>query len=467
MYWKRSVQVFLLGSGLLVFGVGCSVVDAVFNSPAGNAASARSPQRMAAIGRMYENQGRLTWAQVMYRRALKAELGNKVVRERLAEIAVLKSQRSFNSTTLNTRKAIAVADSLKPRTQTRYAHPSTPETAEQLIVAVTEDAADITVDVSASVTDNVVESLASAATATEDDSANTLLAPDSPTSADSLTAALPASVDGASNEAAIRGLTFAPAASVHIAETHVVPESTSEVATIGYQGPGNLDVTTLSLAAEWTEAGRVVTVEQVASWMDTPKEFGDELFTALQYGENDGVKALAAVLLTEVSPNDEQINQTLERAAADGADLLKVTALDALAQRGAITNEGVDQLLEFLADGDSDLRSQAASSLRNCADTDWAAQCVEGLSELLSDEDASIVAMAASTLGDFGGDAVEVCDDLQRLAVEQTDPYVLEAVSVALQRITNGGQENTAFSLPPVEDSTSDLSQSELLPVVE
>ena len=129
--------------------------------------------------------------------------------------------------------------------------------------------------------------------------------------------------------------------------------------------------------------------------------------------------------------------------------------------------KGVDQLLEFLADGDSDLRSQAASSLRNCADTDWAAQCVEGLSELLSDEDASIVAMAASTLGDFGGDAVEVCDDLQRLAVEQTDPYVLEAVSVALQRITNGGQENTAFSLPPVEDSTSDLSQSELLPVVE
>ncbi|MCP4513243.1 MAG: hypothetical protein GY826_43360, partial [Fuerstiella sp.] len=68
MFCKRSVQVFLLGSGLSMFGVGCAVVDAVVSSPPGNnAAKSASPQRLAAIGRMFENQGRLGHAQVMYR----------------------------------------------------------------------------------------------------------------------------------------------------------------------------------------------------------------------------------------------------------------------------------------------------------------------------------------------------------------------------------------------------------------
>ena len=158
----------------------------------------------------------------------------------------------------------------------------------------------------------------------------------------------------------------------------------------------------------------------------------------------------------EVSPDDVKINQALQNATVAGADLLKVTALEALIQRGAITNEGINLLLTILADGDADIRSQAASSLRNCADSEWTQQCVQGLSELLSDQDSSVVAMAASTLGDFGSHAATVRVDLQRLAVEQTDPHVLEAVSVALQRILNSHPRESAVALPPVLDSTQD-----------
>ena len=212
----------------------------------------------------------------------------------------------------------------------------------------------------------------------------------------------------------------------------------------------------MSLAEEWTLADRVVSVEQMAIWIELPENYSDEFFTALQYGENDGVKALAAMMLTEVSPDDVKINQALQNATVAGADLLKVTALEALIQRGAITNEGINLLLTILADGDADIRSQAASSLRNCADSEWTQQCVQGLSELLSDQDSSVVAMAASTLGDFGSHAATVRVDLQRLAVEQTDPHVLEAVSVALQRILNSHPRESAVALPPVLDSTQD-----------
>ncbi len=269
------------------------------------------------------------------------------------------------------------------------------------------------------------------------------------------------------SEDAVLGMEFAPAAKVHVADMPATLAPIREIATVGYEGQGSHKINSVSLAAEWTAADRVVTVEQVASWMEVPQEHSDELFTALQHGESDGVKALAAMLLTDVSPDDESINQSLRQAAAEGSGLLKVTALDALIQRRVITKKGIDDLLVFLADGDSDLRSQAASSLRNCSDSQWAAQCVDGLGKLLSDEDIGVVAMAASTLGDFGGQAVKVCGDLQRLAVEQNDPYVLEAVSVALQRILNDRRKNTPVTLPPVDDSTPAVGQGQLLPIVE
>ena len=649
MCWKRSVQVLLLGSGLSMFGVGCAVVDAVVNSPAGTTSKPASPQRMAAIGRIFENQGHLAQAQMMYRKVLQAEPGNLVARDRMEHIAALKSERSFDALARSTRPAITEADVVQLPARLSPPEALTPDTAERLIVTATDEFVEIVPVVSASSSDHdsVIESLPAAAAVTENnvttESEDFLSAADTvaastridrevvaatdesdeiipvvsasssdhdsvieslPTAAavtennvtdasedfmpaddtvaasiridsevvaatdesdeiipvvsasssdhDSVIESLPAAaavtennvtdasedflpaadtvaattgidseVVAATDESdeiipvvsasssdhdsvieslstaatvtehnvttesedflpaadtvaattgidsevsAARRLNFAPGADLQGVALYATSEPPGENVTIGYDGQAPAFV---SLAAGWTLADRAVKFEQVARWMEEPWSYSDELFAALQYGENDGVKALAAVLLTDASPDDKKINQALEHAAAVGSDLLKVTALDALVQRSAVTNEGIDDLLAFLTNGNSDIRSHAASSLRNCADSEWATRCVVGLGELLTDEDASVVAMAASTLGDFGSHAAPVCGDLQRLAVEQTDPYLLEAVSVTLQRILNGDSEGTAVTLPPIEEATPDLNESEFSPKVE
>ncbi len=523
MCWKRSVQVLLLGSGLSMFGVGCAVVDAVVNSPAGTTSKPASPQRMAAIGRIFENQGHLAQAQMMYRKVLQAEPGNLVARDRMEHIAALKSERSFDALARSTRPAITEADVVQLPARLSPPEALTPDTAERLIVTATDEFVEIVPVVSASSSDHdsVIESLPAAAAVTENnvttESEDFLSAADtvaastridrevvaatdesdeiipvvsaSSSDHDSVIESLPAAaavtennVTDASEDflpaadtvaattgidsevSAARRLNFAPGADLQGVALYATSEPPGENVTIGYDGQAPAFV---SLAAGWTLADRAVKFEQVARWMEEPWSYSDELFAALQYGENDGVKALAAVLLTDASPDDKKINQALEHAAAVGSDLLKVTALDALVQRSAVTNEGIDDLLAFLTNGNSDIRSHAASSLRNCADSEWATRCVVGLGELLTDEDASVVAMAASTLGDFGSHAAPVCGDLQRLAVEQTDPYLLEAVSVTLQRILNGDSEGTAVTLPPIEEATPDLNESEFSPKVE
>jgi hypothetical protein len=454
MFWKRSVQVFLLGSGLSVFGVGCAVVDAVVSSPPGNAARSASPQRMAAIGRMFENQGHLAQAQVMYRKVLEAEPGNLVAKQRMEYIAVLESERTFDAAR-STRQAIAVADSLKPSATPNRSKAAEPELPEMVVIAAKDDSAGISEVVQTSVVDD--QSVIETAAVTREIATTTIaVSEELSTFAESGIVAdtdfVPTETSTDTAEAAVPFLVFAPAAGSHGVATYDAPAPSEKIDSTDHEGQGGQDETSVSLAAEWTLADRVVTVEQIANWIESPQSYSDEFFTALQFGENDGVKSLAAMMLTEVSSDDEKIDQALQHAAVTGSDLLKVTALDALIQRDAITNEGIDQLLVILADGHSDIRSQAASSLRNCADSEWAPQCVQGLGELLSDSDSRVVAMAASTLGDFGSRAASVRGELQRLAVEQTDPYVLEAVSVALQRILSGHPRDSAVALPPVEE---------------
>ena len=55
MHWKRLVHAFLLGTGMSVVGVGCAAVDALVSSPAGRGASSSSPERLIAVGRVFEN----------------------------------------------------------------------------------------------------------------------------------------------------------------------------------------------------------------------------------------------------------------------------------------------------------------------------------------------------------------------------------------------------------------------------
>ncbi|MCA9049753.1 MAG: tetratricopeptide repeat protein, partial [Planctomycetaceae bacterium] len=113
MDWKRFTKSVLMCSGLSLTAPGCAVMDALVSSPAGHGAADNSPERLTAIGRVFENQGRLAHAESMYRRALKSDPKNTVARERMEFIASLRNERHYNSSSESTERAVAMADSVR------------------------------------------------------------------------------------------------------------------------------------------------------------------------------------------------------------------------------------------------------------------------------------------------------------------------------------------------------------------
>lgn len=112
MHWNRSALILFLCSGFCALNFGCAAIDAIVSSPAGHSAQRGEAKRMAAIGRVFENQGHYRQAQVMYRRALKAQPGNIVAQERLQYIASMQAEREFRASEESTLAAVAMADSL-------------------------------------------------------------------------------------------------------------------------------------------------------------------------------------------------------------------------------------------------------------------------------------------------------------------------------------------------------------------
>lgn len=208
-------------------------------------------------------------------------------------------------------------------------------------------------------------------------------------------------------------------------------------------------VNTISFAEQDDTAGRIefasqwratrpatVTLDEVADWMANPVENRDNLVRGLEHGEDTGVKALAATMLAECPVADEEVNAALIAAFSNDSELLRLAAGDSLIQRGAITDYCVDELIALLASSEAEIRIQAATSLRNCASSEWSARCVHGLAQMLDQSNADVVVVAAATLGDFGADAQPYAAELKKLTTGD-DARVVEASANALKRINS------------------------------
>ena len=415
MHWKRIAHAFLLGTGMSVVGVGCAAVDALVSSPAGRVANGSSPERLVAVGRVFENQGRMNQAQAMYRQALKADPGNSIARERMQFIASMNSTRTFSPSELRAQDAIAVADSLKSRKQI------------EATVSGKATAAKTTAS-------NVALAAAGQAKAVVASKASESFTDD---------AGWVQIVDTGWELAEMEGTNFVEEGASPLL---LVPAAkASSIETVGFEGQMDnsqhslkvvtAEVSHASVQSEWRPSARSrVTFAELSEWLEAPVENQDNLLRAVQSGEDDGVKALAAAMLTECSLNDASINLVLTQACQSASPLLKVTCRDTLIQRGAIDQDGVDELMVLLTDVDPDIRAQAAASLRNCAGTEWAERCVTGLGLLLDDSQSIIVAVAVSTLGDFGADASGHTGRLEKL-MQSDEQVVSEAALVSLNRI--------------------------------
>lgn len=110
----RQPLVLLLGGLLSSSSVGCATINAIVSEHrAGSGEKNVSAEHMVAIGRVFENQGRLDQAEVMYRRALKKNPADSAIRDQLQQLADKKNGRTFGAGTVES--AIAMADKASGR----------------------------------------------------------------------------------------------------------------------------------------------------------------------------------------------------------------------------------------------------------------------------------------------------------------------------------------------------------------
>lgn len=470
MHWKRFTHACVMGLGLSVVGAGCSAVNAVVSSPAGVGATSSSPDRLVAIGRVFENQGHTQRAMAMYRQAMKADPGNSIAQERLDFIAGIDSGRSFTPTERRTRAAIAAADSLRPattnerRTTTRrnirtratglesalsnkkvIASLQAPEPrksiSSQWVSAGYGDAKQSTVT-----TSQAVEATGEFAEAFADD-AGWVQVVDS----DWNLQQEDSQWTTAQSEADIAPDTEVTIETVAFSDEEDNRPTVQMVSIQPAQTTGNWEpaVSEAPIAVEPQAYGEAVSLDELSTWMGDPVGNAENLLRALRNGENEGVTALAATLLAEC-PEDTRIDSALAAACRQSSELIRLTARDAMVQRGAVTNPVVDDLLSLLTSNNGEIRVQAAASLRTMAGTAWSSRCVEGLARMLIEDQPQIVAVAASTLGDFGTEAQQHQASLEHLT-QSTEPHIVEAAHSALTRITGQTRPRADGYLPVLQ----------------
>jgi len=411
--------------------MGCAAVDALVSSPAGHSAHDASPERMAAIGRVFENQGRYARAESMYRKSLSVDPQNDVAARGIRSIATRTTTRSFESEKPTAATMVAMADSLNGR-------PTTRRTPQQRAAAVPTP-----VDVREVIEDQRDQMMASlqpaipqvieesqplpavlpTVDAGEADNIETTTSDGGDIALANTGWQLDPDAAQVTNTAADVALTFAPAAKV------------KDISTVGFEGDDTQVATVASMASSWKSANRRISLEQLLDWSDAPAENRDNLLQAVEDGEDDGVKAYAASMLAECPLDDTGIDEPLLEASDSDSDLIRAAIWDVLTQRGNVTEQAAYELLTLTQANDPGIRAQSAASLRHFAGTEWSPASIEGLEELLADSDPSVVAVAAATLGDFGAEAADSRHALMHLMTNTQDDLVRNAADVSLNRI--------------------------------
>ncbi len=478
MRLRKSTCALLLGGGLSVFNIGCAAVDAIVSSPAGHAARNGSPQRIAAIGRVFENQGRYAQARSMYRQALKNDPNNSVARDRLEYLATI--QPAANRRTA-TEEAIAIADTLAPpKVQRSTASPqpfvvdsvnhnrASNQSAIQMVRAFESpskvEAASLSEDrpfgkASSShsmVADNTLEFAehpevvevqeTEAVQFVETDGLPELTGLES---SSHLAAHAPETVEEGhwadsvgeqipivSRQDALESVEPVEAtATVETVEFAVLQTEKTQEQSIEFDDTELVSWDKVDNVGFWRPTRASVSLSDVLQWGEAPEQHSQQLITAINLGKDAGVQALSVALLGEIDMPDADTITALRQAANTSAPLVKAAALDALVIQGKNDSESLDGLVSLLAGDDPKIRTQAAATLRRMADTEWRDDAINSLHRLLDDENDEVVAVAATSLSDFGAAAVPCRERLIQIAATTSNEMVLEATSVALSRI--------------------------------
>jgi len=425
----RQPLVLLLGSVLTASGFGCSATTALVGDSRPAARQGRdTSERMVAIAQVFEHQGRDEQAEVMYRKALKADPNNAAVREQLQQLAERKKSRKFEAGSANTPIARntpnsrANAASASSSGAVQKSSGSSDVARAKPIRAVQLAAASVA-DSESSSAEKAVATPGSQAELKQTAAVSPMRA-----AKRSVAQELP-NVSSERQTVDASSITFVSASN----ET----ANAIEVAKVSGESLTRVAAAPASVVEPVTSAQRTsrVTSEEVLAVADFPAENAGLLLNGLRYGDSLETQCLAATLLGDCSPDDEVIQKILEKANQAAVDpQLRLAICNSRIQRMEHDVITADCLIQLITTAPAELRVQACSEMRHFAGSQSEDNCVYVLIDALESESPELRAGAAVTLGDFSSLPDSALQRLQGLSRSDSDASVREAATSAIAR---------------------------------
>lgn len=422
----RQPLALLLGGLLSASGIGCSAMNALTSHAGSKAAGGRpSAERLASIGRVFENQGRYDQAEVMYRKALKQNPNDQIIADQLSQLAAKREGRHFGPS--KTANAIALADSVSggrgvSRNVIRQPEASSP-------------AADLALALPAAPAENAVISAEQWVSPPEQKTADvgtTDWTHDPPKAGFAVATSqalpfIPENVTSRSDVSPAAMVAHDPDVSPGIHRADFAPVS----------HPAPLADAEQSITAVEQSPSSMVTTQELLATVSNPQGTLDLLLKALDHGDSVETKTLAAALLGECDPSDTTIRTALARQLETATEHGLVLAIaDSQIQRGEANNTTAECMTAIAGCSTSGHQVQAITGLRYFSETGSQSICVQTLRELLTCDSQDVRAAAAVTLGDFASNDDITLAALTELAAEDNDPGVRRAALAAISRRT-------------------------------
>ena len=433
--WNMQFQkpvVLLLGGLLTASGIGCSAASALFTDvrPA-QTVHKSSSERMLAIGRMFEEQGRLDRAEAMYRGAVKKNPRDQVAREFLANVQTRRRSPQSGDMSLAAKPAVkqtptkpvsTAAPSARIKASTAAA--TTPPAAVQKPEPKPQAPKPAVPPVQAppaSQTQSPAAPTAVPATAVSATKVSEQQLPAQPPTVTPASQTAPAPVSAAA--------TPAPAADSKPGPAVPEPQLPDFSATIA------ADAAPAVPSVESGAGSAVVTLEHVLEAVEAPASQKSVLIRALQSGDTPEAQCLAAALLGECSAEDAEVIAALENAGTKSDDpCLVLAVMDSQLNFGKPHTGTASNLLRLLPISDAETQIQGITSLRHFAGTESRGDCVKYLSGLLESENTDVRAAATLTLGDMGPLPAETIERLEAMSKEDGCDAVRESAAATLAR---------------------------------
>ncbi|MFM7055615.1 MAG: HEAT repeat domain-containing protein [Planctomycetota bacterium] len=428
MFFRKPV-VLMLGGLVTVSAIGCSAASVLFTDQRPKQSVRQSSSdRMVAIGRMFEEQGKLDRAEAMYRGAVKKNGRSQEARQLLSDIQT--RRRSAQTATV-------AATSRPARTMGAPAHGAAPGTAQTTHVPQTPNKLPATA-AAATPPRNVLPTTVQSTTVQSTTAQSTTAppAPAPPAPAPPVAAQPP--VKTVSRLKTVTASSQPADAAGHVPGVPTPPAPSAGAAALpAAQQTVTPQLSSQDQAKEPVDAlvVRVVSLEDVLEAADSPADNTALLVEALRSGDSPEARCLAAALLGECSGNDSQVSAVLQESGRTTEDAgLLLAVLDSQQQHSVVDVATVKNLLRLLPGCEPTVQVQGVTTLRHCSTLSCREECVSTLTSLLESSHATVRAAAALTLSDFRPLAADTVKRLETLSAEDSSEEVRESAAASLAR---------------------------------